>query len=490
MLRPLGLFQVTGVRENEVSFPAEILFQIFLVLIFFLFFFFFFPPTYAISDESIYFSMAHVLSQGMLFPDQSSYFVPSTIQGTGHRVSYPPLGWPILLAPLSKLSWHYFFLLPLALHLIGFYYFRKILNLMGIDTVFSFLYLFFPTFIFHSRTLMSDLPAAVFFLIGFYYSIQDDKRPLILAGICFGISVWIRYASLVVIFPLIAILLLRNFQKTIYLLCGFTPFIILLAAYNYLAWGNPFLTGYDRIGVPVATSLSFDYFLEHFPKYFLILNIIYPLMGISLLFYKGKRRIEIYSCVCVLLLFYSARFWFDSGTNVIETAIKSLRFLLPIIPLLLLCYLYYLDVYVFDRMNSTKKWGIAIVSAICLSGIAFGIHHKHQEYLKRQKHFSDLIYKNTPQDSSIIANMEIIEMLQTVWGKRHIIEYDLSAITKAASENKADTYFVTNDKVERPEVKAQNSYFLSELRKYYSVNKISSTDERGWELSIYRVSKL
>ncbi len=440
--------------------------------------------------------MAHVISDGELFPDETDYFVPNTLQGAGHRLSYPPLGWPVLLSPLHIFGWKSFFLLPLVLHLIGYYYFRKILLQLEIDSAFSFLYLLYPTFVFHSRTLMADLPAAVFFLIGFYYSIQNQKWELLLAGICFGISLWIRYASVVVIIALVATLVFRDWKnnesvknhRIIPLLCGFAPFVLLLAAYHSLALGSPFVTGYHRIGIPVASSFSVDYFLQHFPKYFSILNIIYPLMAISLFFYKGKRKAELYSCILLLLLFYSARFWFDSGTNIIQTAIKSLRFLLPIIPLLLLSYMYCLDTYVFSRINNGKKWGLAIVCSICLSAVAFGIQYKHQEYLIRQKHFSDLIYEKTLENSSIIANMEIIEMLQTAWGNRKVIEYDLSAITKATKESGANVYFITNNKAERQELKNQNLYFLAELQKHYSVNEISSIDDKGWELSIYKLS--
>jgi hypothetical protein len=488
MSRPLGLFQITGERRAARVFPSEAVFHASVVLIFVFSFFLFYPPTYAISDEAIYFGMAHVLSTGEVFPDQAAYYVPSTIQGPEHRISYPPLGWPLLLSILCKFGWHFFFLMPLTLHLIGYYYFRKILLLWEIDSAFSFLYLLFPTFVFHSRTLMSDLPAAVFFLIGFYYSLQNQKRTLILAGICFGISLWIRYASMVVITPVMTLILFREKHRIIPLLYGFVPFVMLLGIYHYFAFGNPFVTGYDRIGIPLASSFSIGFLMRHFPKYFLILNFLYPLMLLSLPFYKGKRSLEIYSCVGVMVLFYSARFWFDSGTNFVQTAIKSLRFLLPIIPLLLLSYLFCLDKYIFAKMESYKKWGFAVVVAICLSAIGIGIQFKHQEYLQRQKHFSDLIYKETSENSSIIANMEIIELLQPVWGKRSIIEYDLPAITKVKKENSADIYFITNNKIEKPQIEKQNSYFLAELEKHYSVEKISSFNDQGWELSIYKLS--
>jgi hypothetical protein len=488
MSRPLGLFQIVGERRAARVFPSEAIFQASIVLIFVFSFFLFYPPTYAISDEAIYFGMAHVLSRGEVFPDQAAYYVPSTVQGPEHRISYPPLGWPFFLSILSKFGWQFFFLVPLTLHLIGYYYFRKILSLLEIDSAFAFLYLLFPTFVFHSRTLMSDLPAAVFFLIGFYYSLQNQKHALILAGICFGISLWIRYASIVVITPPIVLILFREKHRMIPLLYGFVPFVILLGIYHYFAFGNPFVTGYDRIGIPLTSSFSVDFLLQHLPKYFLILNFLYPLMLLSVLFYKGKRMLEIYCCVGMLVLFYSARFWFDSGTNFIQTAIKSLRFLLAIIPLLLLSYLYCLDRFIFAKIGSYKKWGIAVVCAVCLSGVAVGIQFKHQEYLKRQKHFSDLIYKETSENSSIIANMEIIELLQPVWGKRNIIEYNLPAITTATKENNADIYFITNNKIEKPQLEKQNSYFLAELQKHYSVYKISSFDEQGWELSIYKLS--
>jgi hypothetical protein len=488
MLRPLGLFEITGETRDEAVFSFEAIFQASIVLIYLVCFFLFYPPTYAISDEAIYFGMAHVLSQGHVFPDEAAYYVPSTIHGAQHQISYPPLGWPLLLSILCKFGWHFFFLMPLALHLIGYYYFRKILSVLKIDPIFSFLYLLFPTFVFHSRTLMSDLPAAVFFLIGFYYSMQDQKRGLILAGICFGVSLWIRYASIFAVTPIIAVSFFREKNRIIPLLYGFIPLVILLGIYHYIAFGNPFVTGYDRIGISFASSFSFGFLLQHLPKYFLILNILYPLMLLSLLLYKGGRSLEIYSCVVIMVLFYSARFWFDSGATFAETAIKSLRFLLPIIPLLLVSYLYCMEKYIFSKLSASKKWSFAILGAISLSVIAGGIQFKHQEYLQRQKHFSDLIYKETSENSSIIANMEIIELLQPVWGKRNIIEYDLAAITAAAERNAADIYFITNNKIEKPELKYQNSYFLAELQKRYSVNKISSYDDRGWELSFYKLS--
>ena len=456
----------------------------------------YFPPIYSISDEAGYFSMAHVIAGGSLFPDNHDVFVAQTVQGINHRVSLFPPGWPILLAPLSFLGWRSLFVLPLVIHIVGYLYFWKILRRLEIDDSFAFLYLLYPGFLFYSRTLMSDLPAAVLFLMGFYYCLQERRFFLILAGVLFGMNIFLRYSSIILAAIMILIEIFQDMSvrkkihryKSLHLILGFLPFVAALACYQKLALGNAFAIAYNAAGFDLSSSFGLRYFLPNLLRYSIALNLVYPFMAASLLFYRGRSLLEISACAVTFLLFYSFYFWFSFATSLYTTVVVGIRFLLPVIPLFLIGYLDFLDRRIFRKVIPSTKSILRWIALISLTGLAVVLCQQHDHYLQRQKRFSDFIYQQTPEGSSIIANIEVSEMMQSIWGKRKVLDYNLLEINEAMKQSPQDLYFITNNKNERTNFVHWNENFKKELEQNFQVTQKGNIREEGWELEVNQVS--
>jgi len=122
-----------------------------------------FPAGPLIEDEVGYLGMAHVVRGGSLDPSTLDQPFPGVRTGPDRWTSKWPIGLPALLAPLTSLGERAPFLLPIAMHLLGAWIFWR---LSGGSPWITLLYLFHPTLSLYSRTLMSDLPGAVFILGG------------------------------------------------------------------------------------------------------------------------------------------------------------------------------------------------------------------------------------------------------------------------------------------------------------------------------------
>jgi hypothetical protein len=264
---------------------------------------------------------------------------------------------------------------------------------------------------------------------------------------------------------------------------GLVPFLFLIGLYNQFAFGNPLLSGYSRSGLQ-AGAFALRNFLPNFLRYFLYLNLTYPMMLVSILFYRGRIHSEILACTGVLLIFYSFYFWFDNGANFFESAVRSLRFLLPVVPLMLIAYADLLT-----RIFSSRfQISAAYLALAALSSAAFLIHYKHDLYLQREKTFSDFVYKITPENSVIVAGADVRELMQTVWGKRKILEYNPERITQSLHSGENSIYFISNNKPERPEFREWDSNFLSDLERRFAVNAIRQVQNGEWKMSVYKIT--
>ncbi|WP_394821339.1 hypothetical protein [Pendulispora albinea] len=145
----------------------------------------FLPATMINADEVHYAGQARALLHGRLVPADGDAF-PTPLVDAAQHVRYP-LGWPLLLAPAAAIGFRWMYLLPLAAHLFGGALVGRLLTRRGISSWLAAAYLFHPLFWSFSRTLMSDLPAAVLLLAAM--DAWEEGRPgrnaLAIAYSCF-----------------------------------------------------------------------------------------------------------------------------------------------------------------------------------------------------------------------------------------------------------------------------------------------------------------
>jgi hypothetical protein len=404
---------------KSIKFPIILLILTFLFIITWIVFY---PRIYAIHDEAAYMAQAYVMREGTIFGDVARIQVVSSVETeAGHYVTKYAPGTSVLLIPFTFLGWKSVFLLPLLLHLLGFFVFGSILRLRKVPIIFSLLYLIYPTSVLYSRTLMADVPSAVFFLIGLYFYLRK-KNYLYLSGFFLGVLPLFRYSNVILAFPFFLLSFIKIFiyeRKNprerlgfIKLLVGFIPGIVLLLFYNKIAFGGFFSTPLGATG-----TFSLLFLPRNFLFYIVSLSIVYPFMFFSI-FFEKKNRFLFWSTTFIFLIFYSSYYYFTlaPGRNMLKTLIVGVRFLLPIAPIFILTY-----AGVFEWLRKRIRiiapvgfWAIVFLFSILDVGMVF----QHQRYLRVQERYKNCIYQNTDETSLILTNYEGMEFFQPAWGKR------------------------------------------------------------------------
>ena len=387
----------------------------------------YYPTTYSVYDEGGYLTFAATLKDGTWF-SHIAYPAAGLVTGRGYVVKYPP-GFSLLLVPFLLVSWKAAFALNLLLHLAGAVTFAALLHLLRLNPVYAVLYLFYPGFVFWSRTLMSDVAGAVLFLVGFSFFLRAwmTARPSrstwwILSGVSLGLCVLVRYANALLILPLVTVITWRFFReagnrtetlKTAALFSApLALFAIVIVCYQHLIAGWPATSGYG-LGVlnPSPSNL-----LDKLIFYFVSLNVFYPLMFCALPPFCLRARsvplplrVLIGATAVMFLGFYATANYHDSGRTPIESLAVGTRYLFPIIPLFLLGYAFTLG----EVNRKAPMAGALALALLCLASVG-GLFHgfrSHQNYLADQERMQRFVDANLPPDSIVLGTSAARELL-------------------------------------------------------------------------------
>jgi len=195
----------------------------------------------------------------------------------------------------------------------------------------SFIYTFLPLSLSLSHSILVDSILPTFWIISFLFIFRflEKGRALdaSLAGFFVGLSVLLKFTSLVLIVFFIFVCLFKKIKSTYFfltLLLTLSPFLI----FNTILFSDPihpFIQGFLIVNNDIPTSLFSFYsdFDKIFPIIFLIL-----LPPIFFDYWKKKKipQIHLLLWFLILLLFIPMHFFVH----------KEIRFLLPVSPFLLL----------------------------------------------------------------------------------------------------------------------------------------------------------
>ncbi len=366
-------------------------------------YFIFYPPTYAIIDEAGYLSTAYMFSHTKIFYDQLGMEKVATGINTGeHYISKYPPGNALLLLPFTLINWRWVFLRGYILMIIGLWVFIKLLREFHLPSFYGLLFLFHPSLLIYSRTLMSDVPATVCTLIAVYLFI---KNKYLWSGLILGFGVWIRYPSLALGIVFCAILLLKkDFGAFKNLLLGFIIMLIPLLFYNLLIFEN--LLGPFAI---TGTGFGCDCFGKMLLNYVISLNVLYPFLLIAALFSCIKKKWYFVLPSLVFVIGYSCQCFIDTGNNFFESVIRGQRYMLPIVPLLLIPYIHTLN-----RKSFVK---VLIKPAIILLFISsIFSQFKHNRYLHQLMDYQGLVYHYLEDADCVYCNKDIYELINPYLG--------------------------------------------------------------------------
>jgi 4-amino-4-deoxy-L-arabinose transferase-like glycosyltransferase len=119
----------------------------------------------------------------------------------------------------------------------------------------------------YSQKIMSEVPSVLLatVVLALLLAIRDRKRPGLLClaiGVVLGFAVTVRYDNLLLLIPTVMLLLSNGAwrertRRVALCFAGAAPFIILLAAYNQVAFGSPWRTGHHYWGQGWDSTQSF-----------------------------------------------------------------------------------------------------------------------------------------------------------------------------------------------------------------------------------------
>lgn len=352
------------------------------IIIFSLFYFVFFPKAVVTIDEQNYFTNSVNILNGTLRQD-CALNIEGQFDTGDYCIFKYNIGTSLLLIPGAILgSTTVAFIISYIFTIIGIFTFSKILRLLELSQIFLFLYSFFPSLLFYSRTLMSEtfsISIFVFLLCAGIKYLQDRRSILPLSvGFASGLIVSVRYTNAIillvwwVLFTLIEVRRGSKFDMvhwTKYVTIGILPWILGLSLFNTYLYGSPLRSGYFFSG---EEGISFENITIIVP-YILILSLLYP--GMLFLGWKMKSDMKYWLLIppYIAVLFYSLVpiELFDGN---IADIIIGMRFLVPIIPFLLIAYVKILDKWKTNRMFEGIMLFI-VIALILTGGMISAIHY-------------------------------------------------------------------------------------------------------------------
>ncbi len=336
----------------------------------------FYPTKYISIDENQYLANSYRLLTNSLQVDcdriseyPGFHYAPNNL-----CVSKYNLGSSFLLFPTVLIGEQYAFVIVFLAFILSGVFFYWIQQELKINKFFIILYLFYPPFIYFSRTLFSEVFSLLFINIFLYIFIknQEDSRikNLITGGVI-GIATFVRYTNLVIFAGFLAVYLIkyRDIKKVFFIALGAIPFGLIIMIINRLLYGSAFSTGYSMNG---EDQFNIANLTVNLPNYVGLLILIYPLMLFTPIFIKYKyKTLMLLPSLLILFLYSLYPYNFFEGTAV--DFIKAGRVLMPIVPMLMLCYVYFLN-------NKFNRYVRVFVAAALISSTLL-VTFFHQRYL-------------------------------------------------------------------------------------------------------------
>lgn len=369
--------------------PREPLILVGFAFFYVLLFIYFFPPLFVSIDEYWYAQNGVHLAHGTI--EASSY----------------PIGKAIFLIPFTWGGMDGIMLSGLIIHLLNFALLIFILRKLKLNSLYSLLYLFFPAFVYASRTLFSELLVITLFLIGFWFYIGQKIPRLFFSGFSFGLASLVRADALIGAAAFGANLLHPfDLKKIVAFGSGVVLGVIPLLVTNWVLNGSPFSLGYGSVSHVATAGLDWGQLVVNFLLYGVILLLAYPLMLISP-FKQSHKDIPINAFLLLIpmYLLFNARFtnffWFEFNPLTLFTA--RLRYLMPLIGLLIIPYTAFLHRVVFRIPHQKVLATILIIFLALGTTVAFAVH---QQALEKREGTKEQIYAHTTQGSAVIGSSD------------------------------------------------------------------------------------
>ncbi|MCX6368205.1 MAG: hypothetical protein NTX57_16095 [Armatimonadetes bacterium] len=466
----------------------------------------FWPPVTTTMDESAYLNFAYVLRQGTFYSDVAHVTTTMYITAGEHfTIKYPP-GMSLYLASLSFLGWPVVMGANILVHLTTFFVVGRLLRHVGASALFALLFLFHPTAVIYSRTLMSDPLGGLAVAVAFLAHIR--ARPL-LAGLVLGTAVLVKTANgIVVPLAILGILIeellpwrrctftqrVAQLRPVIFLVLGALPGIIVAYLYQKIiqqgGWAK-----YDAGSGELSDRFNLTYFMQHFPFYILATGLIFPGMVAAPIFYRKKGCWFLRLAILGIILFYSPYFFLDATNQPLESFIIGQRFLLAILPLFIVAYGKVLTDFLAPRLSPRQWLILAVVTGALLFLGTGAVHWRHQKMLRTLESLRSDIGREVPEAAELVCTAHIGKLLHPAWTGRRLYdsingeEDGLKVISQRLSVGSEPVYLALWSREYRAETPREQALWKA-VHERFKVRDVPDRSHDGLQLTQILAEKL
>ena len=426
----------------------------------------FFPQMYLSTDEHNYLKNSVLLSEGKISITDSAYASRASVYTNQGYVASHFIGRSIFMVPFIFFGLLGIMFSGLVIHLLNFILVILLLKKFKIPDFYSLFYLFYPAFIWSSRTLYAELLVLTGLLAGFYFFTSLKQKHWLFSGFFFSLAVLVRYDTILALFAFVLPSIFYNRKKAFSLLLGAIPIGVLIMAFNSFVYGGIASTGYGS-GTGLITSLLGHLFEVDHLIYGVILLILYPLLLISPFLIKKFSYKKEFAFLIIFYFLMNARFTeFLAFDFSIESAlVMRLRYLIPVIGLLIIPYSVFVDSLIPKIKFKIPKITVPILILILLVGSAV-MSAKHLDLINTRSNVLETIQEVIPEGSTVIGSSDdSIYFQKNIFGDRKYYNANLGQGLAGNPEN-----------ISLSQVKTNNTYIM-ELHYGHRVDRTSSRQE-------------
>jgi hypothetical protein len=345
---------------------------------------------------------------------------------------------PLFLAPLLFFGFSAALSLGLILHLINAIIFSRILFKLNLDQKFVFLYAFFPSLFWLSRTLYPQTLAITFLLLGFFTFLLFHKQKgvfkeekiqklitLFLSGLFFGFSVFIRPELVFAAGLFFLVLIVKQRLFSIPFALGALIPALLLFLVNLLQFGSISSTAYGSTSSSFLVRTLLGISLPDLVIIAVALSIFYPLL-FPAVFIRTKKNPFFFEIIALvlgsLLIQLNYANLLDISINPLSFYFVNLRYLSPAFPFMIIAFAFFAESAIeskviskflskfkfsyFSKLRVQPEQSIFFLGILFLVALSFGFSFYHSDFLNDRKEVMQQIYSNTPADALIIGSSD------------------------------------------------------------------------------------
>lgn len=402
----------------------------------------FFPGMFVSIDEHTYVKNSFLIQGGSIAVEDSGYACRSNLFSDQGYIASQFIGKSIFLIPFTWFGLIGVMFSGLIIHLINFFLIILLLKRFSVNPLYSVLYLFYPAFLWASRTLFAELLVLTGLLAGLYFYTSKNTRDHFLSGLFFGLAVLVRYDAIFALIAFAVPAFLGDFKKGLKIMAGAAPIGLLILIFNSLAYGGAVETGYGS-GAGMLSRLIAGVFDFDILIYAIILLLVYPILLASPFLLKKFPLKKEYSLLILFYFILNATFteFLAFEFSLESSIVPRLRYLIPLIGLLIIPYSIFLSGIADSLKNKLgffekhKPIFIGFILLTLFSG-ALLLSSTHSALVDSRKEVLSTIYENTPIGSTIIGSSDdCIYFQKNLFGDRKYYNINLKQQLAGNPEN-------------------------------------------------------